>query len=147
MPGVHCGERPLSARELAPSPRRLTGLASSRPYQVVVLWRSRRGRLCGLCAPDDTEDLRSSERSYVGEWADPSIACVDGGLVLERTLAVPAFIAWSLRCRPADVEANPSSSIGSRHYNRSRLDFSAKAQRGRRIESSLENCPENTFIA
>jgi hypothetical protein len=150
MPGVHCGERLLSARELAPSPHRLTGLASSRPYAVIVLWRSCRGRLYGFYAPDDTEDLRSSERNHVGERADPSIACVDGGLVLEHTLAAPAFIAWSLRYRPADVEANPNSSIGSRHDNGGRLDISAEAQRkaGRPIESLLENCPEpNTFIA
>jgi hypothetical protein len=117
---------------------------------VIVLWRSCRGRLYGFYAPDDTEDLRSSERNHVGERADPSIACVDGGLVLEHTLAAPAFIAWSVRCRPADVEANPNSSIGSRHDNGGRLDISAEAQRkaGRRIESLLENCPEpNTFIA
>lgn len=133
MPGVRRGQRPLSAHELARSPHRLTGLASSRLYEAIVLWRSYRGRLYELYAPDDTDDLRSSERSRVGEPTDPSIAY---GLVPGHMLATLAFIAWNLRCRLTDVEANPNSSTGSRDDNAGRLDISIEAQRkaGRRIE-------------
>jgi hypothetical protein len=146
MPGVHCGQRLLSARELLPWPYRFTGHASSKPYEVIVLWRSCRGRLYRLYAPDDTEYLRSGERSHVGELADPSIACVDGGRVLEQTLAALAFVARSLRGCPTNVEANPNSSIGSHDGNGSQLDISAEAQRkaGRRIEFPFKNCRSHT---
>jgi hypothetical protein len=104
-----------------------------------------RSRLYGLYAPDHTEDLRSGERSHVGELADPSIACVDGWVVPEHTFATLAFIAWNLRCRPTDVEANPNSSIGSRNDNGGRLDISAEASA--RPAVAFKNCPEpNTFI-
>jgi hypothetical protein len=63
MRGVSPGERVLYARELVPSPYRLTGHASSKPFEVAVPWRSCRGRLCRLYAPDDTEYLRSGVRS------------------------------------------------------------------------------------
>jgi hypothetical protein len=137
MPGVHCDRRLLSAHELAPSSYELTGYASSKPYEVIVLWRGCRGRLYRLYAPDDTENLRSGERSHVGELADPSIACVDGGLVPEHTSTTLASIAWNLRYCLTDVEANPNSSTGSRDDNGGRLDISAEAQRkaGRRIDS------------
>jgi len=59
MPGVHRDRRLLSAHELAPSSYELTGYASSKPYEVIVLWRGCRGRLYRLYAPDDTENLRS----------------------------------------------------------------------------------------
>jgi hypothetical protein len=145
--GVRRGYRLFSARKLAPSLYRLPGHASSKPYEVIVLWRSYRGRLSRLYARDDTEDLRSGVRSAVGELADPSIARVDGRLVPEHTLA--AAITRSLQCCPTDVEANPNSSIGSRDDNDGRLDISAEAQReaDRPIEFLFKNRPKpNKFI-
>jgi hypothetical protein len=147
MGGVRRGEWLFSARKPSPSPSpyRLPGHASSKPHEVIVLWRSRRSRLCRLYTPDDTEDLRWGERNH----ADPNIAYVDGGVVPEHTLATLAFVVWSVRCCPTDVEANPSSSIGSRDDNGSRRDISAEAKRktGRRIEFPFKNCPEpDTFI-
>jgi hypothetical protein len=107
MRGVRRGARLFSACKLTPSPYRLPGHASSRPHEVIVLWRSSRSRLCRLYAPDDTDDLRSGERSDAGQLADPNIAYANGGLVPEHTLATPAFMAWNVRCCPTDVEANP----------------------------------------
>jgi hypothetical protein len=88
MPGVRRGRRLLSGCELAPSRYRLTAHDSSEPFQVVVRWCGCRGRLYGFYAPDDAADLRSGERSHVEELADPSIACVDGSLPPEHTLAL-----------------------------------------------------------
>ena len=97
MRGVSRGERLLYARELTPSPYRLTGHASSKHFEVAVPWRSCPGRLYRLYAPDDTEYLRSGERSHVGELArtPASRASMEGG-VFEQTLAAPAFVAGSL---------------------------------------------------
>jgi hypothetical protein len=148
MRGVRRGRGLFSVRELAPLPYRLPGYASSKPYEVTVLWGSCRSSLCRLYAPDDIEDLRSGERSHVGEPASPSVACVDGGA--DHTLVAIASIAQPVRGCPAYLEANPNNSIRSCDDKGSCIDTSAEAQpkAGHHVESLFKNCLElHTFVA